>query len=931
MKKWGADPFERLHKAQDVALAKRQGLALEMRRKAQEAADAAAARAAKDQRFASLNMETALEYAAQIRLQRFDLDFEAAGTLNRPTLALLEHFLAGLTRRQSEAVLQWPGAQRDIAILHPLSMLAMLGSCPPQVSGGHRFCEAVPDVRTLLFPWRGGGTGSDQRRWLVDRNQITAPNALHQTRQRAARPDLSESLARLHETLGHLVRLKLRDATMPHLAHPTLAELYPAFAAEDTAPGAYFRKARHELFGRICHGAAIDRLTDHRGLLSDPAQAPFALFGVDARANFRAAFASPALAESAGGRPPDICLIDLNPPGLGRLGPGWEEIVARFIDALLIQFPTIPVLAVTHDGYVQRRLSALFRQSRAARTADRTLDCQPVIVRRTADIIEPDPSIAEVSAVSAVFQSTAGASVMALTALSEAARAMPDAVSAAAVRRSSANLRRASALPCGLDAAYEALSELEGQAAAEAFLEERSESSVLGPLQTILDSGLSGTSRAKLLAAQEAVTKAYGQLQHDTPIGSAVEELARKYAVKANFSIVVFPNATDLRLAERRLASDAEVSAGLKSRIERGLLKICHAGELEAVLSELEVADNRNSWKRIALIAPPIAFLDRLLVRPWLPEELLIVCDRAFTHRIAAVYGALARHPDLVGANRIGGRLAELAAKALKEAEARAVGPINLMLDERPRLDVRDTLVDMIDAERGGGEALVISLRSGRKLRTRPGSAMMRHDGDAPINPFDKALARDLKPGDVIVVPDRAFIDEARRLLPVELLARNWVKIYHQSIVAALTVVEGASLLAKARTVHAKLSQRAMRATSLAAVQEWLNAEAYLAAPAEQMRPHAPQSEGDFKALLEVLNIPLAMADKMWDEGIEQLRADKRLAGMRMAQAFISVLVDPHGVAAELSPDVRERIAALRARALDHLDIVVAVNKEEIA
>jgi hypothetical protein len=38
-----------------------------------------------------------------------------------------------------------------------------------------------------------------------------------------------------------------------------------------------------------------------------------------------------------------------------------------------------------------------------------------------------------------------------------------------------------------------------------------------------------------------------------------------------------------------------------------------------------------------------------------------------------------------------------------------------------------------------------------------------------------RALARELAPGDAIVVRDQAFVDAARRLLPVELLARNWV------------------------------------------------------------------------------------------------------------------------------------------------------------
>jgi hypothetical protein len=42
-----------------------------------------------------------------------------------------------------------------------------------------------------------------------------------------------------------------------------------------------------------------------------------------------------------------------------------------------------------------------------------------------------------------------------------------------------------------------------------------------------------------------------------------------------------------------------------------------------------------------------------------------------------------------------------------------------------------------------------------------------------------------------------------------------------------------------------------------------------------------------------------------------------------MAQAFVSVLVDPHAAAAGLDASVRQSIKTLCTRALDHLDEVV--------
>lgn len=187
---------------------------------------------AKRNRFAALSIDDAL--AAARRLTFIDLEVEqkgAAGLLNRPSLFLLEQFLRVLRDRDSVVVLQWPRGLRDISIVHPLAMLAILDSSPERTSGSYRWCPAVPDFRTLYYPWRGSGTGIPQRHVLVDRREITRRNQLHLTRSLVNEPELSPELGSLHLTVGHLNQLKLRDATKPLLAHPTLSELYPTFGA----------------------------------------------------------------------------------------------------------------------------------------------------------------------------------------------------------------------------------------------------------------------------------------------------------------------------------------------------------------------------------------------------------------------------------------------------------------------------------------------------------------------------------------------------------------------------------------------------------------------------------------------------------------------------------------------------------------------------
>eukprot|EP01037_Dinobryon_pediforme_P010504 gene10504-10572_t len=894
--RWGADRFSRMQEDRASQKAKRGAMAAELKVRAAAEAAAAKAEAERPGRFDSVDVDAALEYAKTLRFRRHDLDLGPAAGLNRPTLVLLSHTLDALVAGSSAAVLQWPDGQRDISILHPLTMLALLGSRPATMVGQWRSCDAVPDFRTLYYPWRGGGTGADQRTWLAERQFLLKPNMLHLTRRETGQEEHSSAMRDLHEMLGHFNALRSRDQSHPHLAHPALSELYPLFSADGVDGSApIFDRAAHELFGRVRYGAGIDRLPDHRTTLTDPKGAPFGFYGITRRADPRAALRHAALDPARGGRAPDICVLDLGYPGLNRLGYHWEDLVASFLEVLLGQAPKLPILAVTQDAYVQRRIATILRQSKAARLANRTAIPQSVLMRRSGDIVADDPAIERVSPITVEFQSIGGASLAALNALGDAASGCSDRALAGALRRSAANLRRAAALPNGLSATYDALCELDGQAAAEAFLEQRSEASVLSPILDALATGLSGPPRERLLAAESAVRAAYTHLDAETPIGSALAQLATTLSRASTFGIVVFSDETDLRLAEVRLAGNATAAGILRRRMERGQTRMTHAGLLEDSLAAIEVGASRNSWKRLILVAPRLGFLDKLMARGWLPEQMLILCDRAFATRVAGSYAGLAKHQDFGGQGRIGDRLRVMAAAAKAEAEARNVGAVDLELSARPPVDVPDTVIDMTDGQTAGRDLIRITLESGRELRALRGSAMIRHNRQAAINPYDRVSASQLLAGDAIVVPDRAFVDAARRVLPVHVLAQGWVKIYHDTIVGALATLPGNTLSAKARALHARLQAQNLRATSVAAVQEWLRAEEHRADPAELLRPHAPQSRGDFALFAAALGIPAQIAEKMWNEGIDQLRVGRRRAGARMARAFISVLVDPHG------------------------------------
>jgi hypothetical protein len=615
---------------------KQHHLAVQRERQARDAA-----LTAKRTRFSTLNIAGALSAARRLTFVDLEAEGPRPAVLNRPTLSMLELFLKVLCGRTSIATLQWPRGLRDMSILHPLAMLSVIGSSAERASGLYKWCPAVADFRTLYYPWRGCGTGTTQRRILVDRNEITKHNGLHLTRRQVGEPELSPELGKLHVTIGHLHHLKLRDVSKPHLAHPTLGELYPTFGAlsGEDAPRP-FGQALYELFGRVRHGAALDQLQDHRTEICQPPTAPFAFFGICPRSNVKSALQHPALSN---GRAPDACILDLGPPGLQRLGPGWEDGVEKFLHTLVAHQPETPVFAVTQDIYVHRRVSILLAKvglTQYAATASR------VLVRASDDCFAVDPDITEVTEAGFQFHSAAGQGAAALRALSDAARGSADASTAGLLRHSMGNVRRAMSLPCGLAAAHEVLNETD--AGADMFLERRSASTVLAVIKRQIELSADAAERQRLMDAESAVDAAFNEFDNDTPIGSILAEIAGAISRKSSPSVVAFSTDYELLLGKRRICTDDDQGEQIKKRIASGFIRLATLQALDAELASIESGRSRNSWKRLIVVAPPRDPFAILLGRRWLPDEIIVIADREFVDRLGVTYAALASHPDLV-------------------------------------------------------------------------------------------------------------------------------------------------------------------------------------------------------------------------------------------------------------------------------------------
>lgn len=935
--KSGRDRIDKIREGQQRAFEERRKLLERMKGK-QAAAQAerdGAARAlkARAERFKFVDVSKTLQAAGQLRF--WDLERRLAGSgyqLNRPTLELVGHFLRVLRQDLSASVLQWPFGQRDISLLHPISMLSVMASSPEVVSGGYNWCPAVPDFRTLYFPWRGTATGSNIRDLVVNRNELVERNKFHLTRPMVGVDEASQQMASLHKTVGNLNTLKQRDLTKPHLAHPSLYEVYPMFGAlgGDDAP-APFSQAINVLYGRVAYGAGLTQLTDYRPVLTQPATAPFGFFGVCPKANFKRTLSHAHLSDAPGeGKSPDICILDLGPPGMARLGLAWEDTVAEFIDELNRTLPGTPILAITHDIYVHRRVHA-FLKKRVEATEGHV--GSSIVVRSSDYPLTEDPAVGAVSAVEFAFCSTGGDGTAAIRAMADAARALSDPSLAGNIRRKIGDLRRAMSLPCGLQTAYAFLEQVEGQAAAEDFLQHRSEAGIIAILRQSAEVCERDSERMGIRSAEAAVNLAFKGFEADTPIGSMLAELAMGLVRKSTRTLIAFATERDRRLGEFRIAGTDAAGLAVRRRMEDGHIRITTVIELERGLNEIQKSHLRDYWRRLIVVSPTQEQLSVILGKKWLPAEITVVCDREFVTRLASTYRSLSQHSDLAGPDRIGSRLTAAAKAAQAEAEARLVPAIDLELISHRDADRDEEVIDLVNSgeDDEAGEIVELTLESGRKMRARAGTLVIRHNAEAEVNPFDRLSARDVRVGHTIVVPNSAFLADARALLPVKVLAQGWVSIYHSMVEAALPGLPGDTLAAKARHIQQSVGKASVRHLSSQAVVDWLKVAEHKKVAAEVLRPHAPQRRRDYNAFAAVVGIPPEMAEKIWREGIEPLRIDRRRAGARMAQAFVSVLVDPHGSSAKLTPEIREKIGELRKRAREHLDGVLLTKTYELA
>ena len=864
----------------------------------------------------------ALKAAECLRLSPVHTIAEGLAGLNRPTLALLGHFLETLHSGQSRIVLQWPVGQRDVSLLHPLAMLASL--CPREYhtsDGGMQYCTSAKSFRTLYFPWKSGTTLASQRSLLIGRHEIVDWNKYHLTRLNLMKE--KEELHALHMTLGHLNSLSKRENTKLHLAHPVLAEIYSSYSAEgEEFSKAPFRYPAAELLWRVSFGASLNRQIDYRSQLEAPESAPFGLFGISEDFELKKALRAGALQT----RVPDVCLLDLGPPALRRLGPDWLRTIKKFVSETRKRFADVAFCAFTHDPYVHSQLAKIL-----ARRKDVSAPYSTVLFRLTQDPLSEDPLIESFSEIKAQFNCYSGPVVDAIQALAAGARKSRYPHVANVLLRELRNLRKAATTPIGIRDSYEVLCNSLGQAQTESFLEQRSRATALASIEDVLESAIGGPERARVKQVREGILEAFNSLETETPIGGLLAELARSDVFEHGRSIIAFPTSEDEELGKKRLLMEARPDSSFPRTFNASQVLLTNRECLDEVLEQCRESTERDEWALLCIVAPTHGELARIASKPWLPRELLVLSDARFAIRVAQQYRHFSSSFEGTEALRqLRQRLSALADASQAEATARSVATIDFEMREQPLIETSERVVDLTDgSEDGTEELLVLSLGSSRQIRARPGSILVRLDSIAQVNPFQRVRADEIQQDDIVVVPDQAFANEAKEIVSIRILAENWIDVYHSLVESRVSSISGSTLSEKSRYVLKEIQSLGAKTRSESAVRDWLNVASHKDLPPETRTPHAPQDSKSFEAFLSVIGIEQSISQRIWVEGIQPLRIDRRRAGQRVAQAFVSFLVDPHGNAGRLGATERERVSDLRAKALEHVDQVITVERFE--
>lgn len=844
-----------------------------------------------------------------------------------PVPELVEALLRVQRTNRSEAILCWPYAPPNIAIVHALAVQALLTPPESKNANGQEASPEPAALRTLFYPWVRPSRLA-QSSVLVDKDWVRKTNLHHINRGRSSQQIHSSPLSDLHRAL---IRVKDLDGTvkgrrgraqvkLPEYSHPTLTELCPVAILNDgpsTMLGLLHRTQRFTQLPDLNLGSPDNPQTAHYMML----------------ALHRSARPTKVLNKSLA--PLHGVLIDATSRVTRGLGDAWKDKYADVLATVRRVFGRVPVLAVTDDPFVH---SFFGRDLLAAHDARPDLPKKgQASVAQPAHFCEQGSIVAATAATPLTFEGCehiravgfggiGGEVLIGLNDLHTRALSIEDDQSARLLRLLKSVIRRCANAPGGLQLLDDFVTENDGIETATQVMAGYRPQRIFIELENPALALAQGYPE-EIKALRKKTEQFLDQYNTTTPMGSVLEAVVGDLMGKSSKVLLTMRDGTALDFARARLSA-SPIGERFKRRLDLEMLIAMDYPSTEALLREGGGNDPRTFRNQIGwlvLVGPKRADATRLLALPWLPREVIVIGDLDLLKNIASDSKRLS-HFAAFGAP-VQKRLSGLAQEGANEIVRRGATRTAMTWDEPPEDDVEfipmSCVLDL--GTKGSPEVIVLKTSNSYEIKARPGSDLVVCDWDDPANPFQRGRADQINVGDEIAVLGDAFIEGARGLLDIRATAATGLRSYHETVRDALPSIPGKTRRDKAVEIATRMEDPSL----VDRVYNWINVEKYLQEDLRLVRPNAPQRWPEFVKFMAAIGRGERAARIDWTWAVVATRSRRVSAALQFHEAYLGILVDPHATLAE-NPRIADGLRSLRRLAEDFVGRVEKVEKKSV-
>ncbi|MBL6650545.1 MAG: hypothetical protein ISP49_03065 [Reyranella sp.] len=839
---------------------------------------------------------------------------DVRSTPRNPVPDLVEGLFRVQRTNRSEAILCWPYAPPNIAIVHALAVQALLTVPDSKGADGQGAAHEPGALRTLFYPWVRPSRLA-QSSVLVDKNWVLKTNLHHINRGRSAEHSHSSPLSDLHRAL---IRVKDLDGTvkgrrgrpqakLAEYSHPTLTELSPQAVLMDgsvSSHGLLHRTRRFTQLPDLSLGSPDNPQTAHYMML----------------ALHRTARPNKALIKTMG--PLHGVLIDATSRATRGLGDAWKEKYADVLATVRRLFGRVPVLAVTDDPFTH---TVFARDLLAAHDARPDLPKKgQVPIAQPALYCEQGSIVAATAAAPISFEGCEhiravgfggiGREVLdGLNGLHQRALMIDDDQSARLLRLLKSVIRRCANAPGGLQFLDDFVTESDGIETAIQVMAGYRPQHIFTELENPALALAQGYPE-EIKSLRQKIEEFLSQYNTTTPMGSVLESVVGDLMGKSSKVLLTMRDGTALDFARDRLLA-SPIGERFKKRLDQEMLIAMDYPSTEALLREGGGSDPRTFRNHIGwlvLVGPKRADATRLMALPWLPRDVFVVGDLDLLKNIASDSKRLSRFTAF--GVPVQKRLSRLAQEGADEIARRDASRTALTWDEPPEEDVEfipmSSVVDL--GTKGSPQIIVFKTSNNYTINARPGSDLVLCDWDDPANPFQRGRADEINVGDEIAVLGDAFIEGARGLLDIRATAAAGLRSYHETVRDALPSVPGKTRRDKAVEIAKRMGEPGL----VDRVYNWINVDKYLQEDLRLVRPNAPQRLPEFLKFMTAIGRGERAAQIDWTWAVVATRSRRVSAALQFHEAYLGILVDPHARLAE-NPRIADGLRSLRRLAED--------------